>query len=385
MSVGGAIRAWNEFFFAPQSPSPICLYRVLFGLLALAKLILLRPDWLTWLGPRGITTLDTMHRLEPGTRINLFVFLPTDAAVETFFWVAAIAAVFVIIGFLTRASSVLLFLCLVSIDERALYAVHAGDALLRTTGFWLMFAPAGAAFSVDRLLRIWKGKEGLAVAPRPPWAQRMIQFQVAILYLSTFWRKTMGPAWIDGTALYYVYHLQEFERFPLPSFLQDLPLIKLQTWVTLALEFALGVLIWFRELRYPILALGVLLHLSLEYSMNVPLFQWIALATYVTFIEPADLARVWKRVREFLGARFQSPVTVVYDGEAERVLRMVNVLRAVDVPGRLQFVDRRSEGSDVVRKGQRRLVLSKPGDALEAFTCLFRPSKRALSAAPAAK
>jgi len=117
MTVRGAVRAWNEFFFAPQSPSPICLYRVLFGLLTVAKLILLRPDWLTWFGPRGITTLDTMHRLEPGTRINLFVFLPTDAAVETFFWVAVIAAVFLTVGFLTRPSSVVVFLCLASLTN----------------------------------------------------------------------------------------------------------------------------------------------------------------------------------------------------------------------------------------------------------------------------
>ena len=164
MSVRGAIRAWNEFFFAPRSPTPVCLFRVLFGLLALAKLILLRPDWLTWFGTRGIVTLETMQRLEPGTRINLFVFFRNDGAVEAFFWFAVTAALFVTMGFLTRASSVALFLCLTSIDERALYAVHAGDSLMRVTGFWLMLAPAGAAFSVDRLLRLWRGNEGLEIA-----------------------------------------------------------------------------------------------------------------------------------------------------------------------------------------------------------------------------
>ena len=385
MSVRGAVRAWNEFFFAPQSPSPVCLYRVLFGLLALAKLILFRPDWLTWFGTRGIFTLETVRRIEPGTRINLFVFLHNDAAISAFFWLGVIAAVFLTIGFLTRASSVVLFLCLTSLDERALYAIHAGDALMRVTGFWLMFAPAGAAFSVDRLARIWRGKEGISIPPRSPWAQRMIQFQVAILYLGTFWRKSMGPTCNNGTALFYVYHLEQFERFPMPSFLQDLPLIKLETWLTLAIEFALGVLIWFKELRYPLLAIGVVLHLSLEYSMNVPLFQWIILATYVTFIDAADLARVWSWIRRRLAARLGPPVTVVYDGESETVLRTVNVLRVLDAPGRLQFVDQRSEVPERGRKGQRRLVLAKPGDALEAFAWLFRPSKRALSAAPAAK
>jgi hypothetical protein len=39
-------RAWNEFFFAEQSPTPIALFRILYGLLVIATLLLLRPDWL---------------------------------------------------------------------------------------------------------------------------------------------------------------------------------------------------------------------------------------------------------------------------------------------------------------------------------------------------
>jgi len=305
--------------------------------------------------------------------------------VEAFFWFSVMAAVFLTVGFLTRASTIAVFLCLTSLNERALYAMHSGDTLMRVTGFWLMFAPAGAAFSIDRLLRIWRGKEALEIVPRPPWAQRMIQYQVSIVYLATFWHKSLGPSWIDGTALYYVQHLQQFERFPLPSFLQDMAFVKLQTWLTLAVEFALGVLIWFKELRYPLLAVGVLLHLSLEYSMNVPLFQWIIISTYVTFVDPADLARAWNWIRARLAARSGSTLTVVYDGESESVVRSVNVLRVLDAPERLRFVDKRTEVLDRGRTGQRRLVLATPSDAFRALGWLFRPSKRALSAAPATK
>jgi len=86
-----------------------------------------------------------------------------------------------------------------------------------------------------------------------------------------------------------------------------------------------------------------------------------------------------------LARRSGPAITVVYDGESETVLRMVNVLRVLDVPGRLRFVDQRSEAPERGRKAQPRLVLSRPGDALEAVGWLFRPSKRALSAAPASK
>lgn len=292
------VRAWNEFFFAPRSPTPVCLFRVIFGLLALADFVLLRPDWLTWFGTRGITTLDTMHRLEPGTRIDLFTLLTSDFQVNAFFWFAVIAAICLSAGFLTRASSIAVFLCLVSINERALYAMNSGDSLLRVTGFWLMFAPAGAAFSVDRLIRLRRGKEPPRISLHAPWAQRMIQIQLSLVYLATFWQKTLGATWIDGTALYYVYQLDQFHRFPLPSFIQDPAFVRLQTWVTLATEFSLGVLIWVRELRYALLAIGLALHLTLEYSMNVPLFQWIILSVYVTFLEPEDLARAWRWIQD---------------------------------------------------------------------------------------
>jgi HTTM domain len=297
VSVRSLVRTWNEFFFTPQSPAPIALFRIVYGLLVIAQLILLRPDWFTWYGTRGMVTLRTMQQMEPGVRINLFAVMPqNDAWVEGLFWVFLCAAVLLTVGCLTRAASIVVFLCLASIHERSLYILNAGDTILRVNGFFLMFAPAGAAFSVDRLLRIRRGKEGAEIQPRPPWAQRMIQFQTALAYLVTFYYKTQGAAWINGTALYYVYQLHEFQRFPVPGFFHSPLMIRMETWGTLAVEFALGALVWIKEWRYPILLLGVVLHLSVEYAMNVPLFQWIMLSTYITFIYPEDLEGVWKRV-----------------------------------------------------------------------------------------
>jgi hypothetical protein len=54
-----------------------------------------------------------------------------------------------------------------------------------------------------------------------------------------------------------------------------------------------------REFRY-FLALGVLFHLWLEYSLNIPLFQWdvlSALSGYILFVDPADIARAWDGIK----------------------------------------------------------------------------------------
>jgi hypothetical protein len=64
------------------------------------------------------------------------------------------------------------------------------------------------------------------------------------------------------------------------------------------IEFSLGVLVWFKELRYPVLLVGLLFHLFLEYRLEVPLFQWTVLSAYVLFIDPRDLTRAWTWIRK---------------------------------------------------------------------------------------
>ncbi len=302
MKLRALFEAWNAFFFAPQSPTPIALFRIVYGLLVIATLALLYPDWLNWYGPHAWISLSTMHQLEPGARLNLFAVIPqSDAGIEGFFWVFLGSAVLLTIGLLTRLNSVVVFLCLASIQQRSLYILHSGDTFLRVAGFFLVFAPAGAAFSVDRRIRIWRGKEGTNIQPRSPWAQRMIQLELSLVYFAAFLLKVKGAPWLQGTAMYYIYHLEEFKRFPVPAWFLRPMVLKLEGWFALVLEFSLGVLIWVKKLRYILLALGLLFHLCLEYSLNIPLFQWDILSAYILFVDAEDLNRAEDWIRRRAG------------------------------------------------------------------------------------
>jgi hypothetical protein len=304
MRVNTLFRAWNTFFFLPQSPLPIACFRVAYGLMVMATLILLRPDWLTWYGQHALLSLSTVLKAEPATRLNLFSVMPqSDWWIEAFFWLSLISALLLTIGFWTRINSIIVYLCLTSIQQRNLYLTHGGDTFLRVAGFFLMFAPAGAALSLDRLIRIRRGKEDGNIRPQPPWAQRMIQLELSLLYFVTFCLKMKGAPWIQGTALSYVYHLAEFQRFPLPSWFLNPAVLAVGTWFALALEFSLGVLIWFKEFRYVVLGVGVLFHLFLDYSLNIPLFQWDILSAYILFVDPEDLVRVSEWFRRLLDTK----------------------------------------------------------------------------------
>jgi hypothetical protein len=277
-------------------------------LLVIATLVLLRPDWLAWYGVHAWVSLPTAHQLEPGARLNLFAVIPpSDAWIKALFWVAMGSAMLLTAGFLTRLNSVLVFVCLASIQQRNLYITHGGDTFLRLAGFFLMFAPAGAALSVDRLIRVRRGKE-TALPPCRPWAQRMIQMQLALMYIAAFLLKVQGGPWLQGTALFYVYHLEELKRFPVPAWFFHPTVLKLGSWSALVLEFSLGVLIWVKEFRYPLLALGFLFHLWLEYSLNIPLFQWDILSAYILFIDADDMKRAGNWLVRLLGIR-ERPIT----------------------------------------------------------------------------
>lgn len=368
MKVRSLFDAWNKFFFAEESPTPIALFRVIYGVIVSATLLLLRPDWQAWYGAHAWVSLPTMKELEPGTRLNLFAIIPqNDALIQALFWIFLVSALFLTVGFLTRLSSVAVFLCLVSIDQRNLFILHGGDTFLRIAGFFLIFAPAGAALSVDRLIRIWRGKEGAKIWPRMPWAQRMIQFELSLMYFVTFCWKVEGITWVQGTALYYVYNLDELQRFPLPSWFLHPLVLKLGSWFGLALEFSLGLLIWIKELRYYLLALGVMFHLFLEYSLNVPMFEWDVLSAYILFVDAADIERAWNWIRLRAAAHLGGPLEVIYDGSSERNRRIVELLGALDIFRRLSFTELRASRTrfDIPRKEDRDQILVASGSGLQ--------------------
>ena len=93
--------------------------------------------------------------------------------------------------------------------------------------------------------------------------------------------------------LFYVYYLDELNRFPVHKWFFYPAVLKFGGWSALALEFSLGLLVWIKELRYPLLVTGLLFHLWLECSLNILTFQWDILAAYVLFIDsevPVEVA-----------------------------------------------------------------------------------------------
>ncbi|HWN27442.1 MAG TPA: HTTM domain-containing protein, partial [Actinomycetospora sp.] len=195
-----------------------------------------------------------------------------------------------------------LFVGVLSFARRDPYVLNAGDILLRSLAFYFIFAPAGEALSLDRWRR---ARDTFWEFPlRAPWALRLMQIQLSVIYLSTVWEKLQGSRWRDGTAVSYALRIGDVHRFPTPAFLADSVLMsEVMTFGTLVVELSLAIFVWNRTLRPWVLALGVSLHLSIELSMMVGFFSLLMLTLYLAFLPPETASRLVLWVRRWTRRR----------------------------------------------------------------------------------
>lgn len=312
--VGTWLKDLDSYWFGKGSPTALGVMRILFSFFCLMNLFMLLPQFGDWFSNKGFVPADAGHTYIGGLRtdvmlpwgpsnlpfqiprLNLLAYVTNDNVTMAFFLLTMMAAVFTLIGYKTKLSSIVLAICVVCLQHRNAIIIHGGDVVLRIGLLYLAMSPCGRACSVDRLLAIWKGKETIAAPFVSLWSQRLIAYNLALIYFTTFWIKFgFGSMWRDLTATYYPNRLHEFERFPMPPFLLNPPFIQITTAATLIIELALGTLVFYKPLRGWVLAAGLAMHAMIEYSMNIPMFALLICSMYVTMYSGEEISAWAKR------------------------------------------------------------------------------------------
>lgn len=297
---------WRVFFFEPISPAAIGLYRILFGWLVLLTLLDIGQKFLVWYGHNGILDFELMKLAcwNGEGHFDLLSLCPNDLCLQIYFGSLIISALALMVGLCTTFSAGYTAMGLISLYNHNPYIFHGGDHMVMLICIFLTFSAAGEIYSLDRWLleKKWNSK-----FPKPcsPWGQRMVQLQLAIVYFGAFWFKIGESNWLDGTAVYYCTRFPDLMHNSLPL-LDQMWFCRICTWGTLALEFAGFTLIWFKPLRYYVLAGLFLMHAGIDYVFNLPIFQWLFLCTLITFIEPDIIATAVQKGLQFVGSVFSS-------------------------------------------------------------------------------
>ena len=285
--------AWHTFFFAPESVATVVLFRIFLGLLCFINSVchlFAEPELFA---PDAMVPWRVCHARHGRRRFSFLNWMPpTRTSILLLLWGQFLCAACLTFGACSRLSCVGLFLTMTSIHHRNMDALDASDTILRLFVFLLCFAPSGAALSVDSLIT---GTAVNGLPARAPWALRLIQIQVSLIYVQSVRLKLVGQLWRQGKAAWYPLQLERFVKGAYPRRLfGHRYVLRVLTWSVLAIELSAGLLIWTKELRIPMTCVALLLHFGFGYFLQLRLFGLVMAAGLLTFV-PSEVTSRWIR------------------------------------------------------------------------------------------
>lgn len=271
------MRRWA---FDPVDTAPMAALRIACGLLVLGWTLSYLPDAQGFLSSDGLTSGAV-----PGSAgwwaVSSF---PPYAVLGGL----AVAAVLQVLGWHTRVMSVLVVVGLIVVQRRDVYVLNSGDLLLRELAFYVALMPAGEVWSLDARRR--------PSALRAPWALRLLQVQLSVLYLFSVVAKLGGVSWQNGTAVGKAVQLEDLQRFVVPqSLATSVTVAALLTYGTLVVEAFLVFGMWLPKTRWWAMGAGIAIHLGIEATLLIGWFSLTIICCYLAFVPAETLRRVvWK-------------------------------------------------------------------------------------------
>ncbi len=402
--------AWRivaDFWIKPVRAEPVALMRILTGLCVLASaLTTVLPNLRQfWFDDGWIPTAVADGTMQWNDRFSVLAGVTSPAAVVAWFVVWIVALVCVIVGCFTRVACFVAWLMTLSFNMRAYFTLNGGDDVAVMLLFYLMLAPAGAAWSVDSLRRHAKrfrqpasGFESPAPRQPPPpamiapWAVRLMQIQLVLVYfLNGINKLNMVEAdgrwsndYIDGVAVYWAMNDLTLTRWSFAQFPMPLIASKLLSWATLVFEIGFPLFVLVRRLRPVLLIGGVLFHLGIFVTMEIAWFGQMTLCYYPVFFSAALVSRLpaW-----LAGAKRGVKYRVCYDTFCPICRQSRWLLEGLDAGRRLAFRDihdrqamaREAPGVGYARALAEMIVIAPDGRTAGGFDA-FRMIARVLPA-----
>ena len=294
--VGSIATNWNHFWFDKREPSLLCLMRIPVGLMVLYTHLVWTLDLEAFFANQD-GCLPEQHRA--------LIFGSTNWTWSHFDWIGqsptllwgvhwmglAIMLAFTL-GWLTRITSALTALLVISYANRATGVQFGLDQINGFLCIYLALGRSGACYSLDSWIRLRRpdasngaGQGGLSPDRLSNVALRLIQTHMCLVYLFAGLGKVQGETWWNGTAIWYAIASLEYQTLDLTWLANQMWLVNLMTLVVVAWEVSFAFLIWNRLARPVYLGLAVFVHLGIGLAMGMFTFGLIMLIGNLSFLD----------------------------------------------------------------------------------------------------
>ena len=279
--------AWDKFLFEGCDPRIASLFRIGFATLILIQVAVVWHDADRWFSDTGVMSVSTAKLTTGPVGWSLFYLIPSTPFVIRGALVALLLhATLMLFGVFSRVQAAAIFVWLVSFQNRNPLINDGEDTVFRIFAFMMIWLPLDAYWSVLR-----RSSESVARARShaSAWGLRLIQIEMAAIYASAAISKLSGETWQNGTAMWYVSRMTDnFGRLVPSVYFDHFWVSAGLTWGALFIEATLPVALWFRGTRKLAILAGVALHLGIELSMNLFLFECVMMLGLLAFVVPSE-------------------------------------------------------------------------------------------------
>ncbi|QLH21518.1 HTTM domain-containing protein [Streptomyces sp. Rer75] len=342
------------FASRPHASYQAALFRIGLGGIAAAFLLrewphrrLLYGDRSPWSPEMAAQVVEEEHRF------SVLLWSGGHWWFELVYHGAIVASVLLMLGWRTRATSVVFLVAVLSIESRNIYLGDAGDNAMQVMALYLAFTRCGAVWSLDARRRARARRQGKPVDdragvamwqalgvlllwvsdgfPHTAWAavlwtfwaahglwyaahrwsrghqarelldavtamlhncaMLVIAVQVCLIYATAGWYKIQGALWQEGSGLHYALHLDYFMPWPALGGLiaHSMLAVYLLSYGTVIVQAAFPFLIGYRRLKNVLLAAMMLEHLAIAVVLGIPFLSAMMIVSDAVFLPTSFL------------------------------------------------------------------------------------------------
>jgi len=296
--------------------------RIALAIVILADLIIRGGDLTAHYTNEGILPADIMHNF--GWKPGFWTFHELSGSyiwVLSLFILHFIFALFLLFGYKTKFSTLIVWLLYISLHNRNLYIQQAGDDLIRLVLFWGLFLPWNTYYSFDV-------RKIITPAGQKPLANFGYLLLISSVYFFTVSLK-YGDEWRnEHSAIYYALSLDQLRLPVFGDWLYQFPaLMKVLSIFVYYTELIIPFFILFPAkkgyLRLIAFLLIIILHSGIGLTLYVGLFFIINIVCAIALLPGFVIDKLEKRF-SFLNSAVQGRVRSVNPGLKRKIKWLVN-------------------------------------------------------------
>ncbi len=358
------VLSWSLGIWSLDTRS-LALMRFLLGLYIIIDSLSRLSDLTIFYNNNGLTPLNYLLGHSGPETWSIFFISGSNLFNLLGFAVIIIAAIFLMLGYKTRLSLIVLWIMTVSLQARQPYILHASDIIVRMTLLFSIFLPVAKKFSFDLALKKTNAKPSILDQPMIIGLASMgMIVQQVLIYLMAAKAK-FGPAWgNDATAVALILQNPVFAS-NFAHYLEPLKkLNQIGTRIIVRSQEFLPWLILTNTSYLRLLAVGglIIFQLFIFFTMHIHLFTAISIIALIALLP----AIFWDRLLFRIIPDRKEKIKIYYDNDCSFCHQSSLILPVMLLASNVEIISSQTnpaiaqymfeQDSWVIVKGQQRYI-----------------------------